>query len=103
MAYSSTNSPRVAVAFGLTDGKQLFCYESTHAHGVIETTTGFFIGAAFGSPSSGNVGMKVGDLLMNVCVATSGTSAITIHRVTSLTTSTGFGSAITPIVSIAST
>ena len=103
MAYSSTANPvRVAVVLGLTDAKQLFLYESTHPHATIEATTGFFTGTGFGSPSSASVGMKVGDLLVNINQSTAGTSAITWHRVSSLTTSTGYGSAITPIVSIAS-
>lgn len=103
MAYSSTGNPlRVAAMFGLTDAKQLFLYESTHAHAAIESTAGFFIGAGYGSPSSASVGMKVGDLVMNINQSTAGTSAITFHRCSSLTTSTGFGSAITPIVSVAS-
>lgn len=103
MAYSSTGNPvRVATVFGLTDAKQLFLYESTHAHAAIESTLGFFTGAGFGSPSPASVGMKVGDLLVNINQSTAGTSAITWHRVTSLTTSTGFGSAITPLLSAAS-
>ncbi|MFG0324727.1 hypothetical protein ACF8EF_20725 [Pseudomonas sp. zjy_15] len=102
MAYSSTNPARVAAAFGLTDGKQVFLYESTHAHAAIESTAGFFIGCGFGSPSASCVGMKVGDLLVNVNHSTAGSSAITWHRVTSLTTSTGFNSPITPILSVAS-
>ncbi|MNJ55723.1 hypothetical protein D3C77_512350 [compost metagenome] len=103
MAYSSSSNPlRVAAAFGMTDAKQLFLYESTHAHAAIESTAGFFIGAGFGSPSTSCVGMKVGDLLVNINQSTAGTSAITWHRVSSLTTSTGFGSAITPIISIGS-
>lgn len=103
MAYSSSSNPvRVAVSFGLTDAKQLFLYESTHAHAAIETTAGFFTGAGFGSPSTSCVSMKVGDLLVNVNQSTAGTSAITWHRVSSLTTSTGFGSAITPLMSVAS-
>lgn len=103
MAYSSTNPLRVAAAFGLTDAKQLFIYESTHAHAALETTAGFFTGAGYGSPSLSCVGVKVGDLVMNINQSTAGTSAITFHRCSSLTTSTGFGSAITPIVSVAST
>lgn len=102
MAYSSTNPARVAAAFGLTDAKQVFLYESTHAHAAIESTAGFFIGCGFGSPSASCVGMKVGDLLVNVNYSTAGSSAITWHRVTSLTTSTGFNSPITPILSVAS-
>lgn len=103
MAYSSSGNPlRVAVMVGLTDAKQLFIYESTHAHAAIESTAGFFTGAGFGSPSSGCVGVKVGDLVMNINQSTAGTSAITFHRCSSLTTSTGWGGAITPIMSIAS-
>jgi thiazole synthase ThiGH ThiG subunit len=101
MAYSSSSNPvRAALVFGLTDAKQMFIYESTHIHSVVESTSvPFFLGAGYGSPGVANAGMKVGDLLINICQATSGTSAITFHRVTSLTTSTGFSSLITPILS----
>lgn len=101
MAYSSSANPvRQAFTFGLTDARSLYIYESTHIHSVVESTSApFFVGAGYGSPSPACSGMRIGDLLCNICQATSGTSAITWHRVTSLTTSTGFGSAITPIIS----
>jgi hypothetical protein len=104
MSYSSSSNPvRQAFTFGLTDARSLYVYESTHVHSVVESTsTPFFVGAGYGSPGLANAGMKVGDLLCNICQATSGTSAITWHRVTGLTTSTGYGSAITPLISPAS-
>lgn len=101
MAYSSSSNPvRAALTFGLTDARSMYIYESTHSHATVESTSvPFFLGAGYGSPGVANVGMKIGDLLVNICQATSGTSAITFHRVTSLTTSTGFSSLITPIIS----
>jgi hypothetical protein len=105
MAYSSSSNPlRQALVFGLTDARSLYIYESTHIHSVVESTsTPFFVGTGYGSPGNAAMGLKIGDLLCNICQATSGTSAITWHRVTSLTTSTGYGSAITPIISPAGT
>jgi len=101
MAYSSSSNPvRQAFTFGLTDARSLYIYESTHPHSVVESTSSpFFVGCAAGSPGLANAGMHVGDLLCNICQATSGTSAITWHRVTSLTTSTGYNGPITPIIS----
>lgn len=108
MAYSTTNPVRCAVLFGITNAQQLLIYESTHVHADIESTAGggFFKGCAFGSPSSAGggtspVGMKVGDLLMHIHVS-SVTSAITMHRVTSISTSTGFGSLLNATISAAS-
>lgn len=101
MAYSSTNPVRNILTFGLTDGQSLLLYSSTHAHAAVEAAD-FFTGCGVGSPSSAAVGMKVGDLLVNVAQSTAGTSALTWHRVTSLTTSTGWGSAIHATVSVAS-
>lgn len=101
MSYSSTNPARVAAVFGLTDARQLFVYESTHAHTAVETA-GFFTGCGYGSPGNNNAGMKVGDYVMNVNQSTAGTSSITWHRVTSISTSTGFGSLLNVTVSAAS-
>lgn len=104
MAYSSTNPARQITNLGLpsTGGSAVFAYESTHPHASIEVAS-FFTGCGFGSPSSANaIGMKVGDLVVNINVSTAGTSAITWHRVSSLSTSTGWHSAIHASVSVAS-
>lgn len=103
MAYSSTGNPlRKLLDFGITSAGSLWAYESTHPHATIEATAGFFTGTGAGSPSSGCLGVRVGDLLVNINKSTAGTSAITWHRVDSLTTSSSWGAPITPIVSVAS-
>lgn len=101
MAYSSTNPVRKISDYGITSAGSLWAYESTHAHAAVETTK-FFTGCGYGSPGSNAVGMQVGDLVINVNQSTAGTSAITWHRVTSLSTSTGYGSAINASVSVGS-
>lgn len=101
MAYSTTNPVKKVLDLGFASGGSLFLYESTHPHAAVEAAD-FFTGAGFGSPSSGAAGLRVGDLLINVNQSTAGTSAITWHRVTSITTSTGYGSPIDATVSIGS-
>lgn len=101
MAYSSTNPVRKILDIGIASAGSVWAYESTHAHADIEAAD-FFAGCGFGSPGNAAVGMRVGDLLVNINHSTAGTSAITWHRVTSLTTSTGFGSLIDASVSAAS-
>lgn len=101
MAFSSSNLRKI-LDFGITSAGSLWAHQSTDVHAVVESAS-YFQGAGFGSPSSNAVGMRVGDLLANINVSTAGTSAITWHRVVSLTTSTGFGSPISCTVSPDST
>jgi hypothetical protein len=101
MAYSSTNPARKVLDFGITNGLSFWAYESTHPHATIEGTD-FFAGSGKGSPGNAAIGMQVGDLLVAINQSTAGTSAITWHRVTSVTTSTGWGSLIDATVSAAS-
>lgn len=103
MAYSSTNPVRKILDYGFAGpgAASVYTYESTHAHAAVEAAN-FFTGCGAGSPSSAAVGMRVGDLLVNVNQSTAGTSAITWHRITSLSTSTGWNSAIHASVSVAS-
>ncbi|WP_095195872.1 hypothetical protein [Pseudomonas sp. Irchel 3A7] len=101
MAYSSTNPVRKILDLGFASAGSLWTYESTHVHSVVEGAN-FFTGAGVGSHGSNAAGMKVGDLVAAVCVATSGTSAVTWHRVSSLSTSTGWGSLIHASISAAS-
>lgn len=102
MAYSSTNPLRKVLDLGITSAGSLWAYESTHAHAAVEAAS-FFAGCGAGSPTSAAVGMRVGDLLVNINQSTAGTSAITWHRVSSLSTSTGFNSPINATVSADST
>ena len=102
MAYSSTNPVKKMLDIGFASGGSIYTYESTHIHSVVEGAN-FFAGCGFGSPGNSAVGMRVGDLVAAVCVATSGTSAITWHRVTSVSTSTGWGGGLHASVSAAST
>ena len=92
MAYSSTNPVKtiLPIAFSSTAGGSLHMYESSHASTDI-TATSFFAGCGFASPTTAAVGMRVGDILLNV---NNQTNALTWHRVTSITTSTGWHSAI---------
>lgn len=101
MAYSSTNPVKKIVSLGFDSGGSLWTYESTHAHAAVEAAN-FFAGCGFGSPGNNAVGMKVGDLVVAVNQSVSGTSAITLHRVTSISTSTGWGSGLNASVSVGS-
>ena len=99
MAYSSTN-PAVKVAdLGIVNGRALLTYESTHAHAAVSAAN-FFTDCGQGGRDP--IGMKVGDIVMAINQSTAGTSAITWHRVTSLTTSTGWQSQIHATVSAGS-
>ncbi|VVO87977.1 hypothetical protein PS903_02129 [Pseudomonas fluorescens] len=101
MAYSSTNPVKKMLDIGFASGGSIYTYESTHTHSAVEAAN-FFAGCGFGSPGNNSVGMRVGDLVAAVCVATSGTSAVTWHRVTSISTSTGWGGPLNATVSAAS-
>lgn len=99
--FSSTNPPRKILDIGITSAGSLWCYSSSDSHAVVEAA-GYFAGCGYASPGANTVGMRVGDLVVAVCVATSGTSAITWHRVTSISTSTGWGSLLNASISAAS-
>ncbi|AXM99081.1 hypothetical protein DVB73_18845 [Pseudomonas plecoglossicida] len=101
MAYSTTNPVKKILDLGFASGGSIWAYESTHAHATVEGAN-FFTGCGFGSPGNAAVGMRIGDLVAACCVATSGTSAVTWHRVTSISTSTGWGSALHATVSVGS-
>lgn len=101
MAYSSLNPVKKILDLGIASGGSIYTYSSTHVHSVIEGAN-FFTGCGYGSPGDNCVGMAVGDLVAAVCVATSGTSAVTWHRVTSISTSTGWGGGLHATVSAAS-
>ena len=101
MAYSSTNPAKKILNLGFTSGGSIYTYESTHIHSAVEAAN-FFTGCGLGSPGNSAVGMAVGDLVAAICVATSGTSAVTWHRVTSISTSTGWGGGLHCTVSAAS-
>lgn len=101
MAYSSTNAVKKILNLGFTSGGSLWAYESTHSHAAVEAAN-FFTGCGYGSPGNASVGMLVGDLVAVICQATSGTSAVTWHRVTSISTSTGWGGGLHATVSAAS-
>jgi hypothetical protein len=102
MAYSSTNPARKLLDSGISAGGSVFIYESTHPHATVEGAN-FFAGCGKGSGSSAAIGMQVADLVIAVNQSTAGTSGITMHRVTSLSTSTGWNSSIHASVSAHST
>ena len=97
MSYSSTNPARKILDTGIVSGSGMYIYESTHNSTQI-VATGFFTDAGVGGP--GSIGMKVGDLLANVNTSSNG---ISWHRVTSLSTSTGWESGIDATVGAGST
>jgi len=101
MAYSSTNPVKKILSLGFTSGGSLWSYESTHAHAAVEAAN-FFTGCGIGSPGNSAVGMAVGDLVVAINQSVSGTSAITWHRVTSISASTGWGSQLHASVSVGS-
>ncbi|ABE43259.1 hypothetical protein [Polaromonas sp. JS666] len=105
MAYSSSSNPaRQIMSFDLSGGGGVFAYQSTHSHSEIEAPN-FFTGAGRGSLSTAHgacIGLRVGDLLVHASVSTAGSSAVTWHRVSSLSTSTGFAGPISATVSVAS-
>lgn len=87
MSYSSTNPARVVSEFGsLTHGNKIFAYESSHDSTDIAAAA-FFASCGVGGP--GSIGMSTGDVLMNI---NTGTNGISWHRVTSISTSTGWES-----------
>jgi len=90
MTYSSTNPVRITATLGLNSAQAMFIYESSHDSTQV-TTASFFAGCAAGSAGNAAVGMKVGDVLMNVNTNTNG---ISLHRVTSISTSTGWHSSL---------
>lgn len=92
MAYSSTNPARkiLDAGFASTSGGNMFLYESSHASTDI-TAANFFAGCGVGSPTTACIGMSPKDILMNVNTVS---NAVTWHRCTSITTSTGWHSAI---------
>ena len=113
MAYSADNAPRLIVEGGFTQGKGgVYVYKSSHASSDY-TTTGFFAGAGFGSRnhSAGNVGMRVGDLVLCAQTTDGPTPGyVTVHTViastidqASTTASTGFNAAYNITLSAATT
>jgi hypothetical protein len=89
--FANNATPRVErIADGLTDGRGVFLYRSTHAHGEIEAT-GFFADGK-------RHGLKLGDALLNIAFSSDGSSAATWHVVSA---STGAISAADPLPSSA--
>lgn len=103
MAFKSTGLQKIAdLGFPSTNGGSLWLYTSTDAHGVVEGAN-YFNGAGFGSRSTNAQGMLPGDIVIAKNVSTAGTSAVTLHAVSSISTSTGaFNSPIHATVSAAS-
>jgi hypothetical protein len=100
MAFVPANLKKI-LSLGFSGAGSLWQYTSTDVHSVVEGNN-YFTGVGFGSPGNNAVGMAVGDLVAVVCVATSGTSAVTWSRVTSISTSTGWGSQLHATISAAS-
>lgn len=98
MAYDKDTNPARRVAdFGLTNGKGLYFYGSSHDSTEIAAAS-FFTDAGRGGPDS--IGMSTGDILLNHNTQTNG---ISWHVITSLSTSTGWQSGIDATVGAGST
>lgn len=100
MAFVPANLKKI-LSLGFSGGGSLWTYTSSDSHGTVEANN-YFTGCGFGSPGNNSVGMNIGDLVAVVCVATSGTSAVTWSRVTSISTSTGWGGGLHASISAAS-
>ena len=98
MAYNPNNPARKILDLGISAGGSIYVYESTHINTVVSGAN-FFTGCAAGSPSSNCIGMRVGDIVCAICVATSGTSSLSWHRCISVSTSTGWGGGLHATVS----
>lgn len=102
MAFVPSGLRKIAdLGFASTAGGSLWSYSSSDPHGTVETGS-YFSGGGYGSASTGCVGLQVGDIMIVRNISTAGTSAITLHAVSSLTTSTGWHSAIHATISAAS-
>lgn len=87
MSYSTDAPPRKIGDAGVTNGASLWLYTSTHSHGTVSGSNFFESVAGYDG-----IGMKVGDILISACRTTTGSSAVTLHQVESLSTSTGWHS-----------
>lgn len=102
MAYVSSGLRKIAdLGFGSTQGASLWVYSSSDPHGTVEGVS-YFQNAGYGSASTGCVGMLPGDLVICRNISSAGTSSVTVHAVSSLTTSTGWHSSIHATISAAS-
>lgn len=101
MAFISSGLNKIS-EFGFTPGGSVWAYVSSDAHGTVEGAN-YFSGCGFGSPTTNGVGMRQGDLVAVLNVSTAGSSGFTWSRVSSLSTSTGFHSAIHATISAGAT
>lgn len=87
MAFVSSGLKKV-LDIGFASAGSLWVYSSSDAHATVEGAN-YFSGCAFGSYSTNTVGMVVGDIVIVRNTSTAGTSAVTVHAVSSLSSSTG--------------
>ena len=87
MAFVSSGLQKIAdLGFPSTRGGSLWLYGSSDPHSTVEGA-GYFAGCGFGSRGSSNAaGMLPGDVVIVKNVSTAGTSAATLHVVSSLST-----------------
>ena len=91
MAFSSTNPPVLLVGGALSGGwPRMFAYRSSHSSTAISGVTAFFVacGVRSRNHSPANVGMNVGDILLNQETTDGATPGkVTLHSVTASTAS----------------
>lgn len=102
MAFVSSGLQKIAdLGFPTTSGGTLWLYTSTDPHLTVEGLN-YFSGAGYGSKSTNAQGMRQGDIVIVKNFSTAGTSACTLHAVSSISTSSGaFNSPIHATISAA--
>lgn len=96
MAYVSSGLKKV-LDLGHVASGSLWVYSSSDPHGSVENAN-YFFGCAYGSASSNACGMQVGDIVIARNISTAGTSAVTVHAVSSISTSTSSPPTYHPIL-----
>lgn len=96
MAFVSSGLKKV-LSLGFTDGGNLWVYSSSDPHATVEGAN-YFNGCAAGSYSTNSCGMAVGDIVIVRNFSTAGTSAMTMHAVSSISTSTSSPPTYHPIL-----
>ena len=91
-----------------TRGGGLWSYTSSDPHATVEAQN-YLAGAGFGSRSTAGVGMCPGDIVIVKNVSTAGTSGVTVHAVSGLSTGVwsgaflAFNSPVHASISVATT
>ncbi|WP_085277794.1 hypothetical protein [Pseudogulbenkiania subflava] len=98
MSYNPSGLRKIAdLGFASTGSANVWVYSSSDAHATVEGAN-YFFGCAFGSASSNAVGMQIGDIVIVRNISTAGTSACTLHAVSSISTSTSSPPSYHPVL-----